>query len=259
MAKNKRRISDDEYIIIPRWAITQLGLRGAELNVFGLIYAFTKRNGTLKGGLSYIAEWLGVAKPRVSANLNSLINKGAVIRAGDFYGRDANYELCTTKCYQKRNFNVTENVTKCYEKRNVNVTQNVNSTIKRNIKEKYIGNINTPRACAREKEQINEHVFLYPEERDKLISEYGEQGLREIADILDAHKLKTGAEYASDYGAIRDWVIERYERKRKSAPKRKEAPRKPSKEEVDEEEQRSVMRLREIMERKKREQEALNG
>ena len=118
---------------------------------------------------------------------------------------------------------------------------------------------NTPRACAREKEQIRERVFLYPEERDKLISEYGEQGLQEIADILDAHKLKTGAEYASDYGAIRDWVIERYERKRKSAPKRKEAPRKPSKKEIDEEEQRSVMRLREIMERKKREQEALNG
>ena len=55
--------------------------------------------------------------------------------------------------------------------------------------------------------KIRDNVFLKKEEKEKLISEYGEKDFEWIINKLSNYKLASGKKYKSDYGAINSWVI----------------------------------------------------
>jgi hypothetical protein len=59
------------------------------------------------------------------------------------------------------------------------------------------------------KMQCAEFVSLTEEEYHKLISEHGEQKVKEMIRVLDNYKGANNKKYASDYRAILNWVVER--------------------------------------------------
>lgn len=54
-----------------------------------------------------------------------------------------------------------------------------------------------------------EYVSMTEEEYNKLISQYGEEMVKRMIEILDNYKGATGKRYKSDYRAILNWVVDR--------------------------------------------------
>lgn len=60
------------------------------------------------------------------------------------------------------------------------------------------------------KENYADFVSLTKEEFEKLSQEFGEAGANRMIEILNNYKGSSGKKYKSDYLAIRNWVISRY-------------------------------------------------
>lgn len=87
------------------------------------------------------------------------------------------------------------------------------TTIKKHKKHKKQeeGNIPTPTPSEKpEKIRYAPRVLLTEEEHRKLCEKVSPAGAIRCIEILDAYKEAKGKHYASDYGAMRTWVIERY-------------------------------------------------
>ncbi len=61
-----------------------------------------------------------------------------------------------------------------------------------------------------EKLKFAEFVSMTNEEYSSLVTELGEQGVKRCIEILDNYKGQSGKTYKSDYRAIKNWVITRY-------------------------------------------------
>ena len=60
------------------------------------------------------------------------------------------------------------------------------------------------------KSKYADFVLMLPQEYDKLKTEFGEQGVNRLVEILNNYKGSKGKQYKSDYLAIRNWVVTRY-------------------------------------------------
>lgn len=60
------------------------------------------------------------------------------------------------------------------------------------------------------KHKYTDTVKMTDEEYAKLVSEYGEDGARRLVELLDNYKAATGRAYKSDYRAILNWVVDKY-------------------------------------------------
>ena len=71
------RISNENYINISGWMVTELGLKGNELLVYAIIYGFSQAEEQVFGGsLQYLADWTNSTKQGVIKNLKALVEKG---------------------------------------------------------------------------------------------------------------------------------------------------------------------------------------
>ena len=74
-------IKDRDFVIIPGFTVSKLGLTGNERLLYSLIYGFTKdEEHEFKGPVSYMMEWLGCSRQTVFNTLNSLIEKKLLIK-----------------------------------------------------------------------------------------------------------------------------------------------------------------------------------
>lgn len=64
------------------------------------------------------------------------------------------------------------------------------------------------------KKQFAEFVSMTDEEYSSLVAKVGEQGAKRCVEILDNYKGSSGRKYCSDYRAILNWVVKRYEEER---------------------------------------------
>lgn len=60
-----------------------------------------------------------------------------------------------------------------------------------------------------------EYVSMAAEEYDKLVSQYGSVGAKQMVDMLDNYKGASGKQYDSDYRAILSWVVARWRQEQK--------------------------------------------
>lgn len=75
------KVKDENYYQISGWMVNRLGLKGAELQIFAIIYGFSQDGESwFNGSLSYLEEWLGVSKPTVIKALKELVNKEYIIK-----------------------------------------------------------------------------------------------------------------------------------------------------------------------------------
>lgn len=65
--------------------------------------------------------------------------------------------------------------------------------------------------------QFAEFVSMTNDEYTSLVAKVGEQGTKRCIEILDNYKGSSGKKYNSDYRAILNWVITRYEEERSKA------------------------------------------
>lgn len=75
---------DETYFVVYHWMITRLGLKGAALLVYALIYGYTKAVGEFSGSLAYISSHTGVGKSQVQEALKKMVEAG-LLKKQDVY------------------------------------------------------------------------------------------------------------------------------------------------------------------------------
>lgn len=74
-------VKRENYINIQGWMVTDLYLKGNELLIYAMIYGFTQDGQQwFEGSRQYLADWCNSTKQGISKNLNSLIEKGYIIK-----------------------------------------------------------------------------------------------------------------------------------------------------------------------------------
>lgn len=73
-------------------------------------------------------------------------------------------------------------------------------------------NNNNKKNVKNDKEKYAEFVTMKKNEYETLTNEFGKKGTKEIIEILNNYKGSSGKNYKSDYMAIRNWVIKRWEK-----------------------------------------------
>jgi hypothetical protein len=71
------------------------------------------------------------------------------------------------------------------------------------------------------KVQYAEFVTMTNDEYEKLLATYGETVTKRMIEILDNYKGSSGKKYSSDYRAILNWVVKKYEQERQQQPNTK--------------------------------------
>lgn len=81
------KVGNKDYIQVSGWMINDLGLKGNELWTYGLIFGFSRgdKEQRFYGCIQYIADWLNTSKRTVHNVLNSLIEKGLIIKDEEEY------------------------------------------------------------------------------------------------------------------------------------------------------------------------------
>lgn len=64
------------------------------------------------------------------------------------------------------------------------------------------------------KRKFAEFVSMTNDEYSSLVTKLGEQGAKRCVEILDNYKGQNGKRYQSDYRAILNWVVDRYNEER---------------------------------------------
>ena len=73
------KISDKDWFKIQGWMVNQLGLTGSELVAFALVFNLSRtEEGLYKGGIMYLAKWLGCCRNTAIHTLQSLEEKGMI-------------------------------------------------------------------------------------------------------------------------------------------------------------------------------------
>jgi len=106
----------------------------------------------------------------------------------------------------------------------VNVGNNPQSKVKESkVKESKVKNNARAQEPEPEKIKYADFVSLTNAEYEALVAKLGKEGTERCIEILDNYKGATGKKYKSDYRAILNWVVERYEeeqrRKQHDKPK----------------------------------------
>lgn len=69
----------------------------------------------------------------------------------------------------------------------------------------------SPKNKPEPKHRYAETVKMTETEYGKLVTDYGEDGAKRLVEILDNYKAASGHTYKSDYRAILNWVVKRYQ------------------------------------------------
>lgn len=87
---------DDNFYVVQGWMINRLGLKGNELQLYAIIYGFTQAEGQkFNGSLQYLADWLGITRQNALKRLQSLVDKGLLIK-DDIYTNGVKF--CEYRC-----------------------------------------------------------------------------------------------------------------------------------------------------------------
>lgn len=79
MAESK--IRDDNFFMVSGWMLNRLGLKGAALQIFAIIYGFSQDGEScFTGSLQYLSDFTNASKPTVIKALKELVDRSFVIK-----------------------------------------------------------------------------------------------------------------------------------------------------------------------------------
>ena len=75
------KIRADNYYQVSGWMVTELSLKGYELQAFAIIYGFSQDGqSAFAGSVSYLSEWLGTTRQTTTKVLKSLVEKEYLLK-----------------------------------------------------------------------------------------------------------------------------------------------------------------------------------
>lgn len=90
--KKKNKVRKESFVLIPGWAVCDLGLKGNELLIYSIIFGFSQEeNQTFRGSLRYLMDWTALSKPAVITILKTLVKKGLIKKIERF---ENNVKFC---------------------------------------------------------------------------------------------------------------------------------------------------------------------
>lgn len=132
----------DDFVVIKRFMLTELELKGNELLIYAVIYGFSKDGvHRFHGSRQYLADWTNIALANVQKNLNSLVEKELIIKY-EVYKDNVKYcEYSANLDRLKTLQGVTQNITGVgmnhsggrNEMSHNNIDNNINNNIDNNI------------------------------------------------------------------------------------------------------------------------------
>lgn len=199
-------MQNDNYITIFGWMTNDLGLSGNELNVFALIYGFSQDGESwFQGNRRYIADTLNISRPTVDKALNSLKEKGLIIK-GSY-----TYNDITTNRYKVSLQGVKNLYRGCKETLqgvSRNFTGGCKETLHKNTNIESIKDITIDNnKCTKHKYGEYKHVLLTDREMELLQNDYEQEIISGAIKILDEYIEMKGAKYKSHYLALKKWAI----------------------------------------------------
>lgn len=85
---NTKCIKEENYIVVQGWMRSEMGLSGAALMVYAVIYGFSQTgNCYYSGAIDYLAEWAGVKRRQVISILKNLTESGYIEKDEVGYNR----------------------------------------------------------------------------------------------------------------------------------------------------------------------------
>ncbi|MDE6004455.1 MAG: helix-turn-helix domain-containing protein [Oscillospiraceae bacterium] len=98
MLDKKSIVKNENFIVIHGWMVNELNLKGNELLVYAIIYAFSQtENQFFTGSLKYLADWTSSTKQGVMKNLKSLLENN-LIQKEEYYVNNVKFvKYYTTK------------------------------------------------------------------------------------------------------------------------------------------------------------------
>lgn len=188
------RLNACNYYVVCGWFVSELHLKGLELELFSIIYGFSQAKGSYKGTLKYLEDWTSASNSGVRKTLISLEEKGLITKTSETFNNVIYNEYRVSEnllgegalLSDRVRYSVTGCATEC---RGAPLS-NGNDNNKTNNKDKLI----------LEKEEIKEEVSPYLDFKNK-----------DIRDIYDTFDDKTK-------DAVNEWLKYKKERKNKYTP-----------------------------------------
>ena len=203
--KNMSKVKDENFIHIPGWAVTRLGLKGNELFVYSIIYGFSQDGETrFTGSLQYLADWTNSTKQSCIKCLKSLAEKGYITK----YEKIVNgVKFCEYKAVISKSMVVNKVKQGSKQSLTGGIKQSLpnildNNTIDNNIESNIGGNNNTPKSEKKErfKAPTVEEVQEYCTERGNNID------AQHFVDYYSARGWMLGKNHIKDWKAcVRTW------------------------------------------------------
>ena len=204
-SKNMSKVKDENYINIPGWAVTRLGLKGNELFVFSIIYGFSQDGETwFTGSLQYLADWTNSTKQSCIKCLKSLVEKGYIAKHENIVN---GVKFCEYKAVISKSMVVNKVEQGSKQSLTGGIKQSLpnildNNTIDNNIESNIRGNNNTPKSEKKErfKAPTVEEVHEYCTERGNNID------AQHFVDYYSARGWMLGKNHIKDWKAcVRTW------------------------------------------------------
>lgn len=132
-------VRDNNFFVVHGWMINRLGLKGNELQIYAIIYGFSQAKDTeFTGSLQYLADWVGLTRQNTLRRLQSLVDKGLLIKADIFTNgvKTCKYTCVAetaTGCCRNDNGGVAETATGCCRNGNEGVAKTATNNIGDNI------------------------------------------------------------------------------------------------------------------------------
>ena len=118
----------DKFVTIHEWML-ELGLKGTEITVFAIVFAFTEKQGWYTGSASYLAKWIGRNRITATHTLADMVKKGILERREKWVNGEKNVDF---RVCQKLYRGVCEKRTGgCIKNEHHNNSSDINSSYKR--------------------------------------------------------------------------------------------------------------------------------
>lgn len=201
-------LKEDSFYLVIYWMINKLKLKGANLQVFALIYSFCNDNkNEFYGSLDYMSEATGYTKQSVIDAIKALVEKRYIIK------KEKKINGVTTNTYK-----INLQVVKKIKKGSQNILTRQSNNLTRVVKKFELGSQislpnntientlnNTIENTEREYGTFS-NVLLTPDEYADLKNQFSDYESK--INYLSQYLKSSGKEYADHYATIIKWANE---------------------------------------------------
>lgn len=130
------------FFVVQDWMISELGLKGNELLVYAVIYGYSQEGqGCYYGGMSFLAESLGITRQTAITSCKNLAERGLIRRNEESRG---GVHFCSYEAQRYPNDEILTGCKDFLQGVSKNLTEGCKNFLHNNIRDSIKDNINNP-------------------------------------------------------------------------------------------------------------------